>query len=64
MKRVETIAIGAGRAGLTTSYHLTQQGRERLVLEHGGVAETWRTQRWDGFYLNTPHWEQLPPGHS
>jgi putative flavoprotein involved in K+ transport len=28
------------------------------------VAETWRTCRWDGFFLNTPNWAQMLPGHS
>jgi putative flavoprotein involved in K+ transport len=60
---VETIVVGAGQAGLATSWHLTQQGRDHVVLEGGGVANTWRTQRWDGFYLNTPNWSLQLPGH-
>jgi putative flavoprotein involved in K+ transport len=62
-ERVETIVIGAGQAGLSASYHLTQRGREHLVLERGEVGDTWRTKRWDGFYLNTPNWAQQLPGH-
>jgi putative flavoprotein involved in K+ transport len=62
-ERVETIVIGAGQAGLSVSYHLTRRGREHLVLERGEVADTWRTKRWDGFYLNTPNWAQQLPGH-
>jgi putative flavoprotein involved in K+ transport len=62
-ERVDTIVIGAGQAGLSTSYHLSRLGREHVVLERGRVAETWRTQRWDGFYLNTPNWAQRLPGH-
>ena len=61
--RIETVVIGAGQAGLATSYHLTQAGREHVVLERGDVADTWRTKRWDGFYLNTPKWTQALPGH-
>jgi putative flavoprotein involved in K+ transport len=60
---VETVVIGAGQAGLATSYHLSQRGREHVVLERGEIADTWRTQRWDGFYLNTPRWTQALPGH-
>jgi putative flavoprotein involved in K+ transport len=59
----ETVVIGAGPAGLAVSYFLTQGGHEHLVLERGRVAETWRTERWDGFYLNTPNWAQQLPGH-
>ena len=56
--------IGAGQAGLATSYHLTQRGHEHVVLERGVVGETWRSERWDGFALNTPNWAlQLPGFH-
>ena len=61
--QIDTVVIGAGQAGLATSYHLTQSGREHVVLERGDVADTWRTKRWDGFYLNTPKWTQALPGH-
>jgi putative flavoprotein involved in K+ transport len=60
---VDTLVIGAGQAGLATSYLLTQRGREHLVLEQGRIGETWRTQRWDGFHLNTPNWGQRLPGY-
>jgi putative flavoprotein involved in K+ transport len=63
VERVDTIVIGAGQAGLAASYFLTQHGREHVVLERGEVGETWRSQRWDGFFLNTPNWFlQLPGG--
>ncbi len=62
-ERIDTVVIGAGQAGLSASYHLSQAGREHVVLERGRVAETWRTKRWDGFYLNTPKWTQQLPGH-
>ena len=61
--QIDTVVIGAGQAGLATSYHLTRAGREHIVLERGDVADTWRTKRWDGFYLNTPKWTQALPGH-
>ena len=33
------------------------------MLERGAVGETWRSSRWDGFFLNTPNWSlQLPGG--
>ena len=63
MERFDTIVVGAGQAGLAASYFLTQHGREHVVLERGEVGETWRSQRWDGFFLNTPNWFlQLPGG--
>jgi len=58
---LDCAVIGAGQAGLATSYHLTRLGVEHVVLERGRVAETWRTARWDSFHLNTPNWcTQLP----
>jgi putative flavoprotein involved in K+ transport len=62
MERVDTIVIGAGQAGLATSFWLTQNAREHLVLERGAVGETWRSRRWDGFCLNTPNWALQLPG--
>jgi putative flavoprotein involved in K+ transport len=60
---INTVVIGGGQAGLAASYHLTQAGREHVVLERGEIADTWRTKRWDGFFLNTPKWTQQLPGH-
>lgn len=62
MESVDTAVIGAGQAGLATSFFLTQHDREHVVLERGRIAETWRSQRWDGFFLNTPNSSQLLPG--
>ena len=60
---VDVAVIGAGQAGLATSYHLQQAGLEHIVLEAGRVAETWRSRRWDSFCLVTPNWTvQLPGG--
>jgi putative flavoprotein involved in K+ transport len=62
-ERVDTVVVGAGQAGPATSHHLTQRGVEHVVLERGRVGETWRSERWDGFHLNTPNWTlQLPGG--
>ena len=60
---VDTVVVGGGQAGLATSHHLARLGVEHVVLERGRVGETWRRERWDGFYLNTPNWTlQLPGG--
>jgi putative flavoprotein involved in K+ transport len=50
-----TVVIGAGQAGLATSWHLTQRGVEHVILERGRVAETWRSRRWDSFRLLIPN---------
>jgi putative flavoprotein involved in K+ transport len=61
---VDTVVVGAGQAGLSASHLLAQRGLEHVVLEAGKVGETWRSRRWDGFYLNTPNWTLRLPGHA
>ncbi len=61
-EQVNTIIIGGGQGGLSTSYHLTQQGRDHIILEQADqVAEPWRN-RWDSFTLITPNWMTRLPG--
>jgi putative flavoprotein involved in K+ transport len=61
---------GAGPAGLAASVALTARGVPHLVLERTRVAETWNSQRWDSFRLNTPGWmnqllgEQSPDAYA
>lgn len=59
---MDVIVIGAGQAGLATSYLLTQEHIQHIVLERGRIGESWRSQRWDSFYLNTPNWSNSLPG--
>jgi putative flavoprotein involved in K+ transport len=61
--KIDTIIIGGGQAGLSTSYFLAQQGREHVVLEAAAQAgNAWRNDRWDSFTLNTPNWCFRLPG--
>jgi putative flavoprotein involved in K+ transport len=53
---IDCAVVGAGPAGLATSAALSARGVEHVVLERGRVGESWRTQRWDSFRLNTPGW--------
>jgi putative flavoprotein involved in K+ transport len=59
---VDVVVVGAGQAGLAASHHLTRRGIDHLVLERGRIGETWRSQRWDSFALNTPRWMSRMPG--
>jgi putative flavoprotein involved in K+ transport len=61
---LDAVVIGAGSAGLGVSYFLKQQGREHQVLERGRIGETWRTQRWNSFRLNSPTIRSILPGDS
>ncbi|KUM40229.1 NAD(P)/FAD-dependent oxidoreductase [Arthrobacter sp. EpRS71] len=58
----DTVIIGAGQAGLTTSYWLTQLGVEHQILDRrhslGGAFQ----DRWDSFYMNTPNLALDLPG--
>ena len=61
------VVVGAGPAGLAMSQCLVERGVEHLVLERREVGDTWATQRWDSFRLNTPPWMnrllgELPDG--
>ncbi len=62
---VETIIVGAGHGGLSVSCYLAKAGHGHLVLERGEIGETWRSQRWDSFKVNSPNsLNQLPGDQS
>ena len=62
---LDAVVVGAGHAGLAVSRRLVDAGIEHVVLERGEIGETWRTQRWDSFTLNTPNAiNQLPGGRA
>lgn len=44
------------------AYVLEEAGFDFVVFERGRIGETWRTQRWDSFTLNTPNWMNVLPG--
>jgi putative flavoprotein involved in K+ transport len=57
----DVVIIGAGQAGLGVSYYLTRGGAPHRVLERGRIGETWRTQRWDSFMMNSPNFMTVMP---
>ena len=61
---IDTVVIGAGQAGLGVSRELARRGIDHVVLERGRVGESWRSQRWDSFALNSPAWFNVLPGDS
>lgn len=58
----DVIVIGAGHAGLATSYCLAERSIDHVVLERGEVANSWRNERWDSLTLLTPNWQSRLPG--
>jgi putative flavoprotein involved in K+ transport len=61
-ERLDVAIVGAGQAGLATSWFLQQANVDHRILEAGRVAETWRSRRWDSFCLVTPNWSVAVPG--
>ena len=62
MAILDTVIIGAGQAGLGVSYFLQQKGYRHILFEKGRVGESWLSQRWDSFQLNTPNLFNTLPG--
>ncbi len=63
MDYIETVIIGAGQAGLATSYALKQHGREHIILDKASKpGNSWRSERWDSFTFVSPNWTFLLPG--
>ncbi len=60
-KRIETLIVGGGQAGLAMSAHLKSRGRPHLVLERKRIAERWRSERWDSLVANGPAWHDRFP---
>ncbi len=63
MRRIHTVIIGGGQAGLAMSRCLTDRSVDHVVLERGRVGESWRSERWDSLRLLTPSWQSRLPGY-
>lgn len=61
-RRVETVVVGAGHAGLVMSWFLRQAGREHIVLDRRETLGGGWQDRWDEFCLVTPNWSTSLPG--
>lgn len=59
---LDVIVVGAGQAGLCASYYLKKYGLHHIVFERGKIGESWRSQRWDSFRINTPNQFNLLAG--
>lgn len=62
MITLDSVIIGAGQAGLGVGYFLQRDGRKQVVFERGRIGESWLSQRWDSFKLNTPNFMNVLPG--
>jgi putative flavoprotein involved in K+ transport len=63
VRAADVVIVGAGQAGLATSWRLTGLGVEHVVLEADRIGSTWLTRRWASFRLVSPdHLNELPGG--
>src|SRR5512140_618099 len=62
MATLDCLVLGAGQAGLGISYFLQRDKRQHVVFERGRVGESWLSQRWDSFQLNTINSMNALPG--
>jgi len=58
----DVIVVGAGWAGLAVSHDLALAGYRHVVYERDRICETWRSQRWFAFRMNTPNVMTVLPG--
>ena len=56
VRKVDTVVIGAGQAGLTMSHRLRAAGREHLVVDRRSRLGGGWLDRWDAFRLVGPNW--------
>ena len=63
MRRIHTLVIGGGQAGLAMSRCLSERSIDHVVLERGRVGERWRSERWESLRLLTPNWQSRLPGY-
>jgi putative flavoprotein involved in K+ transport len=61
-RSIHTVVVGAGQAGLVTSWHLQRLGREHVVLDRRTVLGGAWLDRWDAFRLVSPNWTASLPG--
>ena len=61
-RRVDTVIVGAGQAGLTMSRYLGQAGRDHLVVDRRSRLGGGWQDRWTSFRLVTPNWSASFPG--
>ncbi len=59
---LDVAVIGAGWAGISVSFALMQAGLRHKVFERSRICETWRSQRWSSFRMNTPNVMTVLPG--
>ena len=63
-RNFHTLIVGAGQAGLATSFFLSRHKVPHTVIDRRGLGASWKYDRWDSFTLVTPNWTIQLPGAS
>lgn len=61
MNSFDAVIVGAGPAGVATSFFLQRRQISHVVLEKDRAFSEWYG-RWDSFHMNTPNWMNELPG--
>jgi cation diffusion facilitator CzcD-associated flavoprotein CzcO len=61
---LDAAVVGGGFAGLAVSGALKTAGLSHVVFEKSRPCQTWMTQRWDSFRMNTPNVLTVMPGET
>jgi putative flavoprotein involved in K+ transport len=61
---LDAVVVGGGFSGLAVSGALKAAGLDHLVFEKSRPCQTWLTQRWDSFRMNTPNLLTVMPGET
>ena len=59
---LDAVVVGGGFAGLAVSGALKAAGLGHVIFEKSRPCQTWLTQRWDSFRMNTPNLLTVMPG--
>ena len=59
---LDAVVVGGGFAGLAVSGAMKAAGLSHVVFEKSRPCQTWLTQRWDSFRMNTPNLLTVMPG--
>ena len=61
---LDAVVVGGGFAGLAVSGARKAAGLSHVVFERSRPCQTWLTQRWDSFRMNTPNLLTVMPGEA
>lgn len=62
IREPDVVVIGAGQAGLSTSFFRSDRNINHVELGRGVLGNSWSKHRWDSFTLVTPNWTIRLPG--